>query len=207
MAPRREHPPLRWFADRADGLLAPARTAALDAHLAAGCATCAARDASLRRTIHALRAGPLEAAPRALAGPARRLHRAARLAAVLDRAARAVARLVSDTRAAPAFAMRAAPGDERRLLWAVGAWEIDACLKTGSRESDLLGQVVPYAEREDAEVEGEVVARCGRRTVQCPLGEDGRFSLRGLAPGVWTIAGMVNGFGFALTPLAVERTG
>jgi hypothetical protein len=143
-------------------------------------------------------------APRAPRRPARR---GAALAAGLDRAARAVARLVSDTRAAPAFAMRSAPGDERRLLWAVGAWEIDACLKTGSRESDLLGQVVPYAEREDAAVEGEVVARCGRRTRQCPLDEDGRFSLRGLAPGVWTIAGMVNGFGFALTPLAVERAG
>jgi hypothetical protein len=205
--PRSPHPPLRWLADRHDGVLTRARAGRLDAHLAAGCSACAARDAALRSTIAALRAGPLEAAPRALVRTAVRAHRAARVAAAVESVRRVVATLVFGGAPAPAFAMRAAAGDERRLLWTVGAWEIDVCVTTGARGADVLGQVVPRDDAGAAAVDARISARCGTRLVRTPVGADGRFALRGLAPGAWTLEGRVADTEFATTPFAVERAG
>ncbi len=201
------HPPLRWFADRIDGKLAAARAATLDAHLAAGCAACSAREAALRRTVAALHAGPLEAPPPSLRRSAARLHATARVLAAFESVKRVVASLVVDGRAAPAFALRAAPGDERRMLWAMDHWEIDGCLVTGPRGADLLGQVLPLDEGACGKIDGELAARRGTRTVRERLTEDGRFSFRDLTPGVWRIEGRVGTTEFALPPLVVERAG
>ena len=206
--PRNAHPPLRWFADRVDGKLSTPRTARLEAHLAAGCAPCEARDASLRGTIAALRSGPLPEPPAALRRRAARLHMRARVAALAESARRVVARLVHDGFASPAMALRAAPGDERRVLWAMDRWEIDACLVTGARGADLLGHVVPLDDGGGGGViEGELAARLGSRTRRERLADDGRFTFRDLAPGVWTLEGRIGATEFALPPLVVERAG
>jgi hypothetical protein len=205
--PRSQHPPLSWFADRADGSLASPRAERLAAHLAAGCAECDARDAALRRTLAALKSGPLPSPPAALRRAALRLHSRARFAAAVETARRVVARLVHDGLSAPAFALRAAPGDERRILWAMDHWEIDACLVTGVRGADLLGQIVPLDDERGGAVAGELLARRGSRTRREQLATDGRFTFRGLTPGVWTIEGRVDGTDFVLPPLVVERAG
>jgi len=208
MAPQRNpHPPLRWFADRADGKLSSPRIARLDAHLAGGCAACAVRDAALLRTIAALKAGPLPEPPAALRRTAARLHTRARVAAMFDAARRVVATLVHDGLASPAMALRAAPGDERRMLWAMDHWEIDACLVTGARGADLLGQVVPLDDAGGDAIAGELAARLGSRTRKERLAEDGRFTFRDLGPGVWTIEGRIGATAFTLPPLVVERAG
>jgi len=205
--PRSEHAPLRWFADRHDGVLTRARAARLDAHLAAGCAACAARDAALRRTIAALRAGPLEAAPRPLARAAVHAHRAARVAAAVASVRRVVAELVFGGAPSPAFAMRAAEGDERRLLWTAGGWDIDVCVTTGPRGADALGQILPRDEAHAAPVDARISARSGTRLVRARVGADGRFAFRALAPGAWTLEGRVADTEFATPPFAVERAG
>jgi hypothetical protein len=198
---------LRWFADRIDGRLAAAREAKLASHLASGCAACVAREASLRGSIAALASGPLPAAPRDLIRAASRLHAQARFASVVDAVRRVVAKLVFDGAAAPAFALRAAPGDERRMLWTAGPWDIDACLLTGAAASDLLGQVVPHDEAAGAAATGALAARCGSKTRRARLDAEGRFAFRGLAPGVWTIEGRVGGTDLAVPPFVVERAG
>jgi anti-sigma factor RsiW len=201
------HPPLRWFADRVDGRLSTPRTTQLEAHLAAGCAPCDARDAALRRTIAALKSGPLPEPPAELRRGAARLHTRARVAAMIDSARRVVARLVHDGLGAPALALRAAPGDERRVLWAMDRWEIDACLVTGARGADLLGQVVPLDDAGGGAIAGELAARLGSLTRRQHLADDGRFTFRDLAPGVWTIEGRIGATEFTLPPLVVERAG
>jgi hypothetical protein len=197
------HPPLRWFADRADGLLAPARAAELDRHLATGCVPCVQRDEKLRAALGALRSGPLPPPPRDLRAAAVRLAREARLRGALARAGAVVARLVFDGRAAPALALRSAPGDERRLLWTAGPWEVDACVVCGLRSADVLGQVVAHEDRAETLI-GELVARSGRRTRRAHLAADGRFALRDLAAGVWTAEVRVGATTFSLPPFQVE---
>lgn len=201
------HPPLRWFADRHDRVLTRARAARLDAHLATGCAACAARDASLRRTIAALRAGPLAPAPRALVRGAVRAHRAARVAAAVASVRRVVAELVLGGAPSPAFAMRAAEGDERRLLWTVGGWDVDVCVTTGARGADVLGQIVPRDEKDTLPIDADIAARSGAKLVRARVGADGRFALRSLAPGAWTLEGRVADTEFTTPPFAVERAG
>ena len=205
--PRSPHAPLRWFADRQDGVLTRARAARLDAHLATGCAACTARDAALRRTIAALRAGPLEAAPRPLVRAAVRAHRAARVAAGVESVRRVLASLVFGGAPAPAFAMRAAEGDERRLLWTVERWDVDVCITTGARGADVLGQVVPRDDAAAAPVDAQISARCGAKLVRAQVGADGRFAFRGLAAGAWTLEGRVGDTEFATPPFVVERAG
>jgi hypothetical protein len=209
--PRAEHPPLRWFADRVDGKLAAARGAALDAHLATGCAACGARDAKLRSALAALRAGPLEAPPRALRLAASRLHVEARIAAVVTNVQEFVARLVFDGRASPALALRSAPGDERRLLWAVGdELEIDACLVTGARAAELRGQIVPRADRSDAiggAVGGTIALRSGRRVHRARLDRAGRFEFPRVPAGMWTLEGCAGERRFRVPAFIVERAG
>lgn len=201
------HPPLRWFADRHDGVLPRARAARLDAHLATGCAACASRDAALRRTIAALRAGPLDPAPRGLVRAAVRAHRDARVAAAIASVRRVVAELVFGGAPAPEFAMRAAEGDERRLLWTVDGWDVDVCITTGARGADVLGQIVPRDDAVAAHIDATIAARSGSKCVQARVEESGRFALRALAPGAWTLEGRVGGTAFTTTPFVVERAG
>jgi hypothetical protein len=201
------HVPLRWFADRHDGVLTRARAARLDAHLAAGCVACTARDESLNRTIAALRAGPLEPAPRPLVRAAVRAHRAARVAAAVESVRRVVADLVFGGTPAPAFAMRAAEGDERRLLWTAGGWDIDACVTTGPRGANLLGQILPHDDADTGPVDARISARSGTKLVHARVGPDGRFAFRALAPGAWTLEGRAADTEFATPPFAVERAG
>lgn len=201
------HPPLRWLADRADGKLPAARAAKLAAHLAGGCAACAAREAALARTISMIKAGPLPAPPKKLRRAASRLHLQARIAAAFDTVRGVVARLVHDGRMAPALALRSAPGDERRMLWAMDHWEIDACLVTGARGSDLLGQILPLDETPQAIVQGEIAAQSGSNLKHATLTPDGRFTFRGLPAGVWTMVGRVGSTQFKIPAFVVERAG
>jgi hypothetical protein len=207
VTPQREsHPPLRWFADRADGRLSVAREAKLAAHLAAGCVSCAVRAVALSRTIAALGAGPLDPPPRALRRAAARIPAKAIVAAGVTSVRRVLAQLVDGRELAPALALRAAPGDERRLLWTVGPWEMDACVVLTPRGADLLGQVVPADDAELA-VEGEVILRSEKRRFAARLARDGRFSLRGVPAGTWTFEGRFGTTAFATPSFVIERAG
>ena len=202
------HLPLRWLADHVDGTLHAARASKLTSHLALGCARCTARLTQLRSTITALTDGPLDEPPRNLRRAAQRLPGEARLAALGSRIRRVIAHLVSDGRTAPAFALRAAVGDERRLLWSADGWEIDACVVSGASGADLLGQILPCDDgtldgAEDVAV-ASVTARSGRRVRHAALAPEGRFTLRELATGLWTIEARIGNVAVVLPAFVVE---
>jgi hypothetical protein len=199
-----DHVPFRWLADRADGLLPAGPAGEADAHLASGCAPCRARDRSVRRLVAAIAAGPLETPPAAA-------DRRVVSAFVRSRAPRAAdldalfGTLVLDQRADLLMAVRSSGADVRRLLWTVGAWEVDASVVASGAGTDLLGQAVRAEETGDGAVTGEVRARRGRRVAAtAPVAADGRFTFRGLAPGAWTLEGVLDGRAFVLPLLVLD---
>jgi len=108
---------------------------------------------------------------------------------------------------APEFAgaLRATEGETRRLLWRVGAYEVDASFVARPGGADLLAQVVPGGDDPETTVTG-VVAVVGARGVRtsAPIEPEGRFTIRGLAPGVYTIEGSIGATRFVLPPVHVE---
>jgi hypothetical protein len=200
------HLPLRRLADLVDGKLSAARAAQVAEHLAGGCAECAAREEALRRTLGAMRAGPLPAPPRRLVRRAALAFAETRVVAAIAAAGRIMARLVFDARTAGTLALRAAPGAERRLLWNVGGFDVDACIVTGERASDLLGQVV-REDGEDAPLAGHVSACRRGASLRTALAADGRFVIRGIGAGTWTLVGRVGRLEFAVPPFVVEQAG
>jgi len=196
------HVTLRVVADLADGLLSGRRAAEGGAHLAA-CPPCRRRADELGATVAALAQGPLPAPPRAAVRAVKRSYRRAQWAWALRRAAEWVGELVYDQRVAPVAALRSGPGETRRLLWAFGEHELDACVTATGHGADLLGQVSPASG--DADAEGEVLLyRDGKVLHRVALAEGGRFTFRGLAPGTYALAGTVDGHDFALPPFVVE---
>ena len=212
------HIPFRVLADRRDGTLAPSRAAGVEAHLATGCAQCVARDGNLRRIVTAVAAGALETPP--AAADRRVVALFPKVAAAFRRTADGSSRertlvgtLVSDRRFDAAFdaefatsyALRAADDGARRLLWALGSYEVDASVVGRGATADVLGQVVPLDDAPDAQLSGEVHAVRGRRAVQSSSIEtDGRFTFRGLAPGAYVFEGAVDGRPFILPLVVLE---
>ena len=69
----------------------------------------------------------------------------------------------------------------------------------------VLAQIVPGGDDPDAEVTGTVAARSERGVkANATIERDGRFTFRGLAPGVWSLEGRVDALRFVLPPLHVE---
>ena len=210
---RDDHLPLRWLADRRDGRLSPRRAAVADAHLGSGCRRCEQRARRLDRIVRALAAAEPEMPPE------REEIRAIALLAELRPPWEEPApgfldgELLLDQRMELAAALRSAPGEARRLLWAFGRYELDASVVTGPAGADLLGQVVPPGDDPAAQVEGRVWAIAhGARVAEAALAQDGRFTFRRMPRGACTIEGEiqgeidgnVEGVRFRLPPLVVE---
>ncbi len=200
------HIPLRWLADRRDGVLAGSRAEETERHLATGCATCARSVRQLDGAVAALRAGPLEPAPRPLVRRAARMFREERLVAAFAGVKRLLATLIYDERVQLAVALRAVPGDTRRMLWTFGEHELDACLTTVAGGADFLGTISPAENGGHATVTGWVRAiRGGSEVARADLGPLGRFTFRGLTPGTYVIEGEVDGAPFALPPFLIPK--
>lgn len=203
---RDDHVRLRWLADRRDGRLHGARAAEVEAHLASGCAECAGSVARLDRTVTAFREGPLPEAPRALVRGARRLFVAQSWARVLAAPAELFARLLHDQRLEAVPALRSAVGSSRRMLWAVGAHELDLEIAAGPSGIDVRGQFLPADDDGTSRVEGSVTAwRDGRAVAAAALDDEGRFGIDGLPAGVYALTGEVAGRSFRAMPIVLDE--
>lgn len=194
----------RWrdLVDRRDGRLQPRQLTEVDSHLSAGCATCVHETVEIDRLVDAIAAGPLEPPPGDLERTALRLFRETNVKFAEDLL---VGVLLYDQPGEFAAAMRGANGETRRLLWRVGEYEVDASLVARTAGTDLLAQIVPGGDDPDAEVTGTVAARSERGVrTSARVQRDGRFTFRGLAPGVYTLEGRVDAFRFVLPPLHIE---
>ncbi len=199
------HPRLRWLVDHRDGVLAGPRRDATESHLRSGCAPCEARLLRLERMLVAVAAGPLPAAPAREVRAGERLYASTHRAAGLALAAELDAVLVLDQGAALAASVRAAPGDVRRMLWTFGEWELDASLIARNGGVDVVAQVLGPEDDPDAVLAGKVTAwTAGRTVAESPLRADGRFTLRGLRPGVYALRGSVDGTRFRIPELVVD---
>jgi hypothetical protein len=199
-----DHVPLRLLADLRDGKLAGRRRLGTEAHLATGCAVCARASARLETALGAIAEGDLEAPPRALVRSAQRLFAQARWARVLSASVEFVARLVFDQRLEAVPALRAAVGEDRRMLWAVGDHELDLAICEGAGGTDLEGQFLPADDDGAAEVEGTVTAwREGRAVAAATLDREGRFAFARLPAGVYALAGTVGGRTFRAMPIVL----
>src|SRR6185295_1663404 len=134
------HVPWRRLVDRRDGLLSPRRASEADAHLAVGCGDCDEAIRDIERLVAAIEEGPPEAPPADVQRDAVRLFRGTWLAFAAD-VERATGVLVFDGAEVGEFAtsLRAASatdGAARRLLWTVGAHEVDASVVAGRAGAD-----------------------------------------------------------------------
>jgi hypothetical protein len=197
------HVPWRRLVDRRDRRLSPRLSAVADAHLATGCAACAADVRTIEELVAAISAGPLDAPPRRAESAAVGLYRDTYLAFGAE-VERVVGVLILDDLVAGAT-LRDAAAEMRRLLWRVGEYEVDASLVSHAGRTDVLAQVVPGGDDPDARVSGFVALRGERGVrVRAPIAPDGRFTFRALASGVYTIEGRVDSLRFVLPPLHVE---
>jgi hypothetical protein len=197
------HVPWRRLVDRRDRRLSPRLAAVADAHLATGCAACAADVRAIEELVAAISAGPLDAPPRRAESAAVGLYRDTYLAFGAE-AERVIGVLILDDLVA-ATTLRDAAAEMRRLLWRVGEYEVDASLVSHAGRTDVLAQVVPGGDDPDARVSGFVALRGERGVrVRAPIAPDGRFTFRALASGVYTIEGRVDSLRFVLPPLHVE---
>ena len=197
------HLPWRWLVERADGALAAAASAESEAHLASGCGRCTHADRVVRRLRAAVAAGPLDAPP--AVADRRVLEMVRRLRAARDADDVLIATLVLDRRPDEALSLRAAAPEERRLLWTMPGYEIDASVVATARGADVLGQIVPEEDAAGTPMDGEVRARRGRRVVAYSrVAPDGRFTFRSLARGLVEIEGVARGQAFVLPGFVVE---
>jgi hypothetical protein len=197
------HVSWRRLVDRRDGRLAPSRLAQAERHLASGCGPCRATAATIDDLVGAIAEGALERPPIVAERAAIRLFRDA-CASFGDLADRVLGVLIVDRSDEFVAALRAAPGETRRLLWRVGAYEVDASLVARDVGADVFAQILPDGDDPDATVAGVVSARRGGGTVAVAAIEpDGRFTFRGLARGVYSFEGRVDATRFVLPPLAV----
>lgn len=197
------HVRLRQLADLRDGVLAPRVRAEVEAHLASGCAACAARRDTLGRTLSALRVGPLPAPPRDSVRDAKRMFAARRWAALLDRAADVVARLVAPPQSAPVFALRA-DGGTRRLLFVAGDHDIDVeVTETGGRAA-LRGRIARLdgADAGPCTIELWCDGRAAGRTA-----DGASFEFSGLRAGTYALSGTLGERTFRAMPIVVGRDG
>jgi len=197
------HLPWRWLVERADGALAATASAETEAHLASGCDRCTRADRVVRRLRAAVAAGALESPP--AVADRRVLEMIRRLRAARDAADVLVATLVLDRSPDEALSLRGAAPEERRLLWTMPGYEIDASVVASARGADLLGQIVPEDDTLGSAMDGEVRVLRGRRVVaSARVAPDGRFTFRGLPRGVVEIEGVARGQAFVLPGFVVE---
>jgi hypothetical protein len=190
--------------DRHDGELAASRVTKLAEHLARGCTSCETQIAGIERTLSAVAAGPLPAAPRAVTRRAAKLFTRRRRAEAVDGLRRVLARLVFDEGRELAGALRAAPGASRRILWIAGEHELFTSFVAGRAGWDLLGEVMPV-EDDDRELAGEIaLIKDGREISRCALDADGRFTFRSLASGGYSMLGTVDGTPFEVPTFSLD---
>jgi hypothetical protein len=197
------HARIRDLADLRDGHLAGTRLAATASHVAA-CGECAARSARVVRTLAAVAAGPLEAPPAAAVRSAARLFARAKWRKLFDMTAELVGRLVFDQRTALAPAIRGGAGEGRRVLWNLGAHELDLEIVTGGAATTIRGQILPAADAGDAVVRGSLTLwRDGAPVATTALDPEGAFVFRNLRSGTYAFAGAVEGRSFRVMPVVV----
>ena len=200
-----DHLPLRWLADHLDGCLAGPRAVRTREHLDDGCEACAERLEALSALLAALREGPLDHPPRRLVREALDLFDQVRghLPSAVE--GTRVGQLILDVRVGQAVALRSRLGDDRKLLWTIDEYEMDASLQARGEGFDLLGQVVPPGDDPAAAVEGHVVAYRDHDEVdRASIGPDGRFTFRGLTAGPYAFGGAVDGTPFLLPVVIVD---
>ncbi len=190
--------------DGRDGRLTSVRAAAASAHLAEGCAACAGEADAIERLVAAIAEGPPDEPPRRAVDSAIRVYRES-CAAFLRDEGEVLGVLILDSIgefAEPAASLRADASEVRRILWRVGEYEVDASVVGRPGGADLLGQMVPGGDDPAANVTGEVSVRGGRGVrARTKIESDGRFTLRGLLPGVYTIEGRADAMRFVLPPV------
>jgi hypothetical protein len=194
----------RWrdLVDRHDGRLGSRQLAAVSSHLAHGCASCVHDCAEIELLVEAIAAGPLDTPPASLDRTVLRLFRETNVRLTEDLL---IGVLLYDQPGEFVAAMRGTSGETRRLLWRVGDYEVDASLVARASGTDLLAQIVPGGDDPDAEVTGVVAARSERGVrTSAPVQRDGRFTFRGLVPGLYTLEGRVDAVRFVLPPIHIE---
>lgn len=201
------HPSFRALADLADGVGSGPRDRHAAAHVAGGCADCARQVEELRALTGVLAAGPLPAPPAPSLRAARRLFAGARRRAAVEALAGWVAHLVLDQRAAMAPALRAAQGEQRRLLFNVGPFELYCEVEPDGGSATLRGQFLTGdagAEPITGTVALEREGRGAARSAHGPLDDDLAFVFGGVTPGSYVLTGEIAGRPFCVPPFVVD---
>jgi hypothetical protein len=188
------HATFRQLVDRRDGVLSGARAAAVEAHLAPGCAHCESELLEIAALQSGIAAERLPAPPRAVLRRAKRLFRGVRARAALAAVERVVARLVFDQRLQAVPALRSGPGAARRLLWTVGDLELFVTLQRTGAHWMLQGEFLPQEDDGESRVDGDVaiVGPFGP-VAAIELDAEGCFAFRDLGPSTYELEAVVNG--------------
>lgn len=186
----------------ARGRVDPTLKAAIESHLASGCAACARQLSWAQSIVSALAADPSEELPDALKTAANRIFADHNRGRAERRRGMLHAILTFDSAWVPAaVGVRAPAFGQRRLLFHAGPFEIDLEITRMRRGVfDVLGQIIP-ADRLPASATVTFRQRGTRASV---VDERGFFTLESVEPGVIGLTFALGAYTVKLSQVRIE---